>query len=268
MESVWFGHRHLTKKMYTAGLVIFSCAVAVAVVMLGVNGFASTKHIEHVIAYETEEEEPAEKQDVATILVEEQAEESQNNDATQVMDLTSGESDEELVPLAESEISTETVTMTREESADEMALERNFRTQVNNIEESEMQLLSMEDYTALIRIVEAEATDEDFMGKVLVANVVMNRVEDGGFPDSIYEVVHEKLNGRAQFSPIDDGRYYSVKITDSTVEAVKAALSGSDYSKGALFFVAKPLASAKATSWFDKNLDLVLTHGVHSFYKY
>jgi len=88
------------------------------------------------------------------------------------------------------------------------------------------------------------------------------------FPNTIYEVVHQKLGGRAQFSPIDDGRYYSVPITGTTEQAVTQALEGVNYSEGALFFVAKSLASDSAGSWFDNNLNFIMTYGVHSFYKY
>ncbi len=43
-ESIWFGRRGFSKKVYTAGLVIFSGVFAIAVVMLSVNGFAKTKN--------------------------------------------------------------------------------------------------------------------------------------------------------------------------------------------------------------------------------
>lgn len=124
--------------------------------------------------------------------------------------------------------------------------------------------LSDADYESMLRIVEAEATSEDIIGKILVANVVLNRVRVSRFPNTVYDVVHQK----GQFSPLSDGRYYSVPITNSTVEAVNRALAGEDYSGGALFFVAKGLASSKAVSWFDENLTQVYKYGVHTFYKY
>jgi N-acetylmuramoyl-L-alanine amidase len=119
--------------------------------------------------------------------------------------------------------------------------------------------LNEKDREAILRIVEAEATGEDYKGKVLVANVVLNRVKHSKFPNSIYEVIFQKN----QFSPIIDGRYYSVKITSSTAQAVEQALRGLDYSQGALFF-----ASLKCNrSWFDTNLQKLFTHGRHVFYK-
>lgn len=124
--------------------------------------------------------------------------------------------------------------------------------------------LTDDDYESLLRIVEAEATDEDIVGKILVANVVLNRVRISRFPGTVYEVVHQP----GQFSPLDDGRYFTVPITSSTVEAVNRALAGEDYSNGALFFVAKGLASTSAVAWFDENLTEVYKHGVHTFYSY
>jgi spore germination cell wall hydrolase CwlJ-like protein len=124
------------------------------------------------------------------------------------------------------------------------------------------------DYTSMLKIVEAEATNEDMTGKIMVANVVLNRVDSSGFPDSIYDVIHEESGGVYQFSPIKDGRYESVTITDSTREAVTRAFNGEDFSNGALFFVARSLASDNAVSWFDNHLRKVAEHGVHDFFAY
>lgn len=128
--------------------------------------------------------------------------------------------------------------------------------------------LSEEDMKSLLRIVEAEATSEDIVGKILIANVIFNRVRDSGFPSTVDAVVHEKIGGKSQFSPIDDGRFYSVTVSKSTKEAVERALKGEDYSKGALFFAARRLASSHAMSWFDSSLTKVLQHGCHEFYNY
>jgi len=215
----------------------------VAVMFIGVNGYANSSNVTHITTYEVDEVDDSE-------VV---SEESSFNYVEWT--LTSCEAQQAAL-AAEPE-----VTLVRESN-----ITKNFQTSGNN-ENTESALLSAEDYTALVRIVEAEATDEDLKGKVLVANVVLNRVEDNGFPDSIYDVVTQKTNGRAQFSPIDDGRYYTVSITSSTEQAVEEALKGTDYSNGALFFVAKSLASKNASSWFDRNLEFVLKHGVHSFYK-
>ncbi len=126
--------------------------------------------------------------------------------------------------------------------------------------------LSAEELTVLQRIVEAEATGEDIYGKILVANVVLNRVNHSEFPDTVSEVVFQKVGSAYQFSPTKDGRYYSVKITKSTKEAVSRALAGEDYSEGALYFFARKLTSERKANWFDSTLKKVVQYGCHEFY--
>ena len=127
--------------------------------------------------------------------------------------------------------------------------------------------LSTDELEVLQRIVEAEATGEDIYGKILVANVVINRVNDKQFPDTISEVVFQKNGGTYQFSPTRDGRYWSVSISKSTKEAVSRALSGEDYSQGALYFFARKLTSQNKAQWFDESLHRLFRYGCHEFYK-
>ncbi len=119
----------------------------------------------------------------------------------------------------------------------------------------------------LERIVEAEATDKDRKSKILVANVILNRVRSEEFPDSIEAVVFQRENGNVQFSPTADGRYDSVHVTESTKESVDRALEGEDYSEGALYFVEKTIANPKNVSWFEQSLTRLFTYEGHSFYK-
>lgn len=128
--------------------------------------------------------------------------------------------------------------------------------------------MASEDYYSLLRIVEAEATGGDIKSKILIANVVLNRVADSRFPDTIYDVVWEKEGGTAQFSPTEDGRIYSVAITDDTYEAVDRALDGEDYSEGALFFMARSSAEAHNKEWFDGTLQRLFEYGGHEYYKF
>ena len=127
-------------------------------------------------------------------------------------------------------------------------------------------LITEEDKEILLRIVEAEATCEDVKGRMLVANVIMNRVVSKGFPDSIAEVVFQNNGVTYQFSPIKDGRYWTVKVSEETREAVERVLAGEDYSQGALFFAARSMANKKAMSWFDSSLKFLFRHGVHEFF--
>ena len=113
------------------------------------------------------------------------------------------------------------------------------------------------DYYTLLQIVEAEATGGDIKSKILIANVVLNRVKD---------FVWQTAGGSPQFSPTDDGRIYTVSITDDTIEAVDRALAGEDYSQGALFFAARASAEAQNMVWFDQNLVQMFEYGGHEFF--
>lgn len=119
----------------------------------------------------------------------------------------------------------------------------------------------------LERIVQAEAGGEDQKGKVLVANVIINRVKSKQYPNTVEKVVFQKVAGKYQFSPILDKRYWSVKVSDSTKKAVEIALDGEDYSDGALFFLARKHASKRNLRWFDNNLKFLFQHGAHEFYR-
>ena len=82
-------------------------------------------------------------------------------------------------------------------------------------------MMSDEDYDTLLHIVEAEAGTEDVKGRILVANVIMNRIKNKEFPDTVTEVVWQNTNGVPQFSPTYDGRINEVTVTDETREAVR-----------------------------------------------
>ena len=100
--------------------------------------------------------------------------------------------------------------------------------------------------------------------KILVANVVINRVFSKEFPDNVTDVIYQG-NG-VQFQPIMDGRFYSVTLTDTSYEAVDRALVGEDYSDGALFFAAS--ASAGEGSWFAMNLNRLFEYNGHVFFNF
>lgn len=123
------------------------------------------------------------------------------------------------------------------------------------------------DCRILERIVEAEAGGEDFTGKVLVANVVLNRVKHKAFPSTIRGVVFAHRGSRYQFSPLSDGRYYQVQVSDSTKKAVRSALNGNDPSQGALYFMERAYADSGNASWFDRALTKLFRHGCHEFFK-
>ena len=117
-----------------------------------------------------------------------------------------------------------------------------------------------------MRIVEAEAGCEDETGKLLVANVVLNRVNNERFPDTIQEVVLQKEKGKTQFSPVANGRFYTVEVSEETIGVVNRALCGEDVSQGALYFAARKYANPERMKWFDTHLTFLFEYGGHEFF--
>lgn len=119
------------------------------------------------------------------------------------------------------------------------------------------------DYQVLLRIVQAEAGICDEKGKILVANVILNRVRSNEFPGTITDVVYE----HSQFSPVSDGSINRVKVTSQTIDCVNRALGGEDYSQGALYFMNRRGSRSRAVSWFDSHLTFLFRHENHEFFK-
>ena len=128
--------------------------------------------------------------------------------------------------------------------------------------------LPYQEYYTLLQIVEAEATGGDEKSKLLIANVVQNRVADEHFPNTISEVVWQNVDGFPQFSPTADGRMGNLSITESTRQAVKRALEGENIAQGALFFVARSSATGSNLKWFDDSLVYLYEYGGHAFYRF
>ncbi len=122
---------------------------------------------------------------------------------------------------------------------------------------------SEEDYQVMLKIVQAEAGGCDSTGKILVANVIMNRVRSKQFPDNITSVVYE----RSQFSPVSDGSINRVKVTQNTIDCVNRALDGEDYSQGALYFMNRKASYSGNVRWFDGRLTFLFSHGGHEFFR-
>ncbi len=166
----------------------------------------------------------------------------------------------ELVEAIQNEVVTEDNVETEiptEETAEQVVVEETPEALTGNSFNLEDQ-----EYQVLLKIVEAEAGCEDTEGRMLVANVVMNRVRNGYFPNTVTEVVYQRQDGTAQFSPVSDGRIDTVNVSQGTIDAVARVMNGEDISQGALFF-----RSVRSRSgWFDQKLSRVLEHGNHIFY--
>lgn len=115
----------------------------------------------------------------------------------------------------------------------------------------------------LAKLAMAEAEGEDLKGKAFVMLVVLNRVNDDEFPDTIKEVIFQENNGTYQFSPIGDGRFFKQEPSDECYEALELVKTGYDESKGALYFT----SIKEQSTWHSRNLDFLFEHGGHLFYK-
>ena len=111
----------------------------------------------------------------------------------------------------------------------------------------------------LFRTVEAEATGGTFQDKVNVAVTIFNRINHEEFGSTIDEVITSD-----QFSPLLDGRYSEVKITEDTILACEYAYIFRIIEHDALYF-----DRTNGNSWAHRNREEVEVDGdnAHRFYK-
>ena len=116
-----------------------------------------------------------------------------------------------------------------------------------------------DDFTLLCRMISAEARGEPYTGQVAVGAVILNRVDHPSFPNTVAGVLFQP----GAFSPVADGQFYKVTITDSARRAAQDALNGWDPTGGAIYFY----NPAKSTSKWIFSRPVVLTIGEHVFAK-
>ena len=116
------------------------------------------------------------------------------------------------------------------------------------------------DSNILLKIAMAEAEGEGTEGKAMVMSVVLNRVEDKEFPNSVEGVVFQP----GQFEPVlDDGRYWNVEPDAECYKALyMVQCENWDDTKGALYF-----SRTGSSSWMEDNTEYLFTMGNHSFYR-
>lgn len=113
----------------------------------------------------------------------------------------------------------------------------------------------------LSRIISAESRGEPMRGQIAVGNVVLNRVKDPDYPDTIYGVIFDRNYG-VQFEPVLNGSIYA-EPTESAIAAAKLCLEGVDLSRGSIYFYDPAKAQS---SWIGQNCTYVMTIGTHKFY--
>lgn len=110
----------------------------------------------------------------------------------------------------------------------------------------------------LARAVYGEARGESYLGQVAVAAVILNRVQDKDFPDTVKGVIFEPL----AFTAVADKQIY-LEPNNTALKAARAALEGADPSGGALYY----WNPAKATSKWIWSRPIIKTIGRHVFAK-
>ena len=129
----------------------------------------------------------------------------------------------------------------------------------SNVDELEQGAFESEDDYILAKMAMAEAEDQDTEGKALVIRVILNRVEDEHFPDTIKGVVSQKN----AFTPYWNGRYKKVKPDADCYNAlILVKRHDWDKSHGATYF-----EMTSGSTWHTRNLKRLFKHGCHTFYK-
>ena len=269
-----------TKRMYRSSAVFMAGAAVVTVVAFTSTGFGSGGKNALTAFAETpgqetaaEEEDAEEEEPVTEAKVQVQLTEIKKQGQLLAGNLLEKEvqqkqeiqqeSKEELERINEQIVMDAKIkALEAEENARQKALEEERRIEEEK-KAASRKAISDDDYQVLLRIVQAEAGVCDEKGKILVANVVLNRVKSQEFPDSVRSVVYEP----SQFSPVSDGSINSVKVTAETKECVNRALEGEDYSDGALYFMNRRGSRSRAVSWFDSHLTYLFRHQNHEFFK-
>jgi len=206
--------------------------------------------------------ESADSCDIVDMEGEKDLVENKNTHADSIktfVDKVNEESKKEVERKKEEEKKEEEKRKKKEEEEKKKKEEEEKKSEANKIKSK----LSDDDMNLFYHIVEAEAGGEDIKGRILVANVILNRIKSSKFPNSLKSVIY----AGKQFSPVSDGRLWRVKVSSGTKQAVKKALDGEDYSQGALYFMERSLAASSATSWFDRSLTRLFRYGCHEFFK-
>ena len=91
--------------------------------------------------------------------------------------------------------------------------------------------LSQSEIELIARITMAEAEGESEMGQRLVIDTILNRVEHEKFPDTVYDVIHQKN----QFSVVGSERLKRCYAKESIVALVKEELANRTNSEVVFF---------------------------------
>ena len=114
------------------------------------------------------------------------------------------------------------------------------------------------DLNLLSRLVYGEARGEPYTGQVAVAAVVLNRVRNSSFPNTISGVIYQK----GAFDVVADGQI-NLTPNDTAKKAAQDALNGWDPSNGAIYYF-NPSTATNKWIW---SRPMTVTIGKHRFCK-
>ena len=112
------------------------------------------------------------------------------------------------------------------------------------------------DLYLLAKCIHAEARGESYVGQVAVGAVILNRVADPDFPNSIYGVIYQPW----AFTAVHDGQI-NLEPEASSYQAATDALNGWDPTYGSIYYYNPATASS---SWIFSR-QTVVTIGKHVF---
>ncbi len=90
----------------------------------------------------------------------------------------------------------------------------------------------------------------------LVMCTILNRLDSGEFGSTL-----EFILSPEQFTPVEDGSYYTARPNENCYDALDMVLYGWDESQGALYY-----EWHKVETWHSRNLPLLFTHCDIKFY--
>ncbi len=143
--------------------------------------------------------------------------------------------------------------------ADDVGIGTKLRIVIPSVFENEAKPYSEEDYRLLAKLVQVEVGYESYEAHLAVANVVLNRVADSRFPDTIRDVIY---SGK-QFPPAHNGLLDKSKPNATVLRATKDALNGKNNVKDAVYFYDPRVT--KGSFWSD--LTTIATIGSHRYAK-
>ena len=109
----------------------------------------------------------------------------------------------------------------------------------------------------LARAIHAEAEGESYIGKVAVGAVLLNRVNNKDFPNTLSGVVYQGL----ALESVSNGRFASYDAAQESIRAAQDAINGWDPTSGCLYFW-NPVTSTSAWIW---TRSIVVRYGNHVF---